>query len=303
MKKLISIVIPAYNEEEVIAKLAVRLTKLMGTLPGYLFEVIVVDNGSFDHSLNELLKVRKRDGRFKIVQLTKNEECDGGIIAGLTYARGDAAVVMMADLQENPDLISKFIKKWEDGYDIVYGIVKRRTGSRLTRQLGTYIFYQLIHLLTGGMVPRDVSDFRLMDRRAYKAIIAMPEHNKFFRGLSTWIAFRRVGIPFERSARAGGVSKADFRTVWTVAVNGIISFSYMPLRLPWVVALVSFILGLSLWAVMPKYSFVAFILCLFSLLSVMLGMQNEYLIRVIDEVRGRPNFVIRKTFGITDTVK
>ncbi len=297
MKKLISIVIPAYNEELVIKKLAIQLRAIMQKLRTFQFEVIIVDNGSADNTIGELVKVRAKDSRFKIIQLTKNEGCDGGIIAGLTYAGGDAAVVMMADLQESPEIILQFIKKWEEGYDIVYGIVKRRTGSTITRRLATLLFYRLINLLAGGMVPRDVSDFRLMDRRAYRAIVAMPEHNKFFRGLSTWIAFRRIGIPFERSARAAGVSKADFRTVWTVAINGITSFSYIPLRLPWIAAGVSF-LSAGIIGIVYSSSILIFLLILFSVMCVLQGMQNEYLIRILEEVRERPNFVIRKTFGL-----
>lgn len=298
MKKLISIVIPAYNEEEVIDKLANSLTSLMRSIPRYQFEVIVVDNGSFDHTIDKLLTVRARDTRFKIVQLTKNEECDGGIIAGLTFARGDAAIVMMADLQDSPELVPKFINKWEEGYDIVYGVVKRRTGTKLTRRIATYIFYRFINVLTRGMIVRDVSDFRLMDRRVYSAISSLPEHNKFFRGLSNWIAFRTIGIPFERSKRAVGVSKADFRTVWTVAVNGIVSFSYAPLRLPWVIGLVSTVLAVILALGKPANSVLIIFLIVFALLSFMMGMQNEYMIRILDEVRSRPNFVVRKTFGL-----
>jgi polyisoprenyl-phosphate glycosyltransferase len=298
MKKLISIVIPAYNEELVIPTLAMRLRAIMKDLSAFRFEVIVVENGSADNTVGQLLKVRSKDPRFKIIQLTKNEGCDGGIIAGLTFARGDAAVVMMADLQEAPELITKFIKKWEEGYDIVYGIVKRRTGTKWTRQVATFLFYRLINMLAGGMVPRDVSDFRLMDKKAYRAIVTMPEHNKFFRGLSTWIAFRRIGIPFARSARAAGVSKADFKTVWTVALNGVTSFSYIPLRIPWIVALLALIAAIVCSMVFATSSVIILLLILFSFSCAMMGMQNEYLIRVIEEVRGRPNFVIRKTFGI-----
>ncbi len=301
MKKLISIIIPAYNEEEVISKLATRLSHLMSHLRTFQFEVIVVENGSSDNTLGELLKVRKKDDRYKIVQLTKNEECDGGIIAGLTFARGDAAVIMMADLQDIPELIPRFIKKWEEGYDIVYGIVKRRDGTKFTRRVATYFFYRLISILTSGMILRDVSDFRIMDRRAYRAIVNMPEHNKFFRGLSTWIAFRRIGIPFDRPNRAAGVSKADFRTVWTVALNGITSFSYAPLRLPWIIGGISF-LGIFVSGFVFKSSVGATICMFFSFFCWMQGAQNEYLIRVLEEVRQRPNFVIRKTVGISQNL-
>jgi polyisoprenyl-phosphate glycosyltransferase len=297
MKKLISIVIPAYNEEEVIPKLGDVLIDTLKKLDNYQWEIIIVDNGSTDHTLDALLKIRAKDKRFKIVQLAKNELCDGGIIAGLNFAKGDAAVIMMADLQEPPDLIQTFLKKWEAGYDIVYAVVKRRMGTTVVRKIVTVLFYRIINFLTRGMIMRDVSDFRLIDRRVYKAIVATPEHNKFFRGLSTWVGFKSTGVPFVRQKRAAGVSKADFRSVWTVAVNGMLSFSYMPLKLSWWIAVLSFI-GACIVYLFTLSLMIPLFLFLLSILCILIGIQNEYMIRILEEVRGRPIFIVKKSFGL-----
>jgi dolichol-phosphate mannosyltransferase len=297
MKKLISIVIPAYNEEEVIPELGMVLTDTIKKLSNYSFEIIIVDNGSSDHTFEAISRLRAKDKRFKSLQLSKNELCDGGIIAGLSYAKGDAAVIMMADLQESPDLISVFLKKWETGYDIVYAVVKRRIGTPLTRKIVTFLFYRTINILTRGMILRDVSDFRLIDRRVYETIIATPEHNKFFRGLSTWVGFKSTGVPFVRAKRAAGVSKADFWGVWTVAVNGILSFSYMPLKLSWWIAGLSFI-GACTAYIYASSLMVALFFLVLSILCILIGIQNEYMIRVLEEVRGRPNFIVKKSSGL-----
>jgi glycosyltransferase involved in cell wall biosynthesis len=301
MKKLISIVIPAYNEEEVIPKLGAVLIDTLKKLTNYQWEVIIVDNGSHDHTLETILKIRTKDKRFKAVQLAKNELCDGGIIAGLSFAKGDAAVIMMADLQESPDLITKFLQKWEAGYDIVYAVVKRRIGTTIVRKIVTVLFYRVISFLTRGMIMRDVSDFRLIDRRVYEAIVATPEHNKFFRGISTWVGFKSIGIPFVRQKRAAGESKADFRSVWTVAVNGMLSFSYMPLKLSWWVMGISFVSACIVY-ILTSSPVITLFLLLLSILCLLIGIQNEYMIRVLEEVRGRPNFIVKKSIGFPHSV-
>jgi len=301
MKKLISIVIPAYNEEEVIPKLGVELIRTIKKLTQHEWEVIIVDNGSHDRTLEAVLRIRTKDKRFKAVQLAKNELCDGGIIAGLSFARGDAAVIMMADLQESPDLISKFIQKWEAGYDVVYAVVKRRTGTTIVRKIVTVLFYRIINFLTRGMIMRDVSDFRLIDRRVYEAIVKTPEHNKFFRGISTWVGFKSIGIPFVRQKRAAGKSKADFRSVWTVAINGMLSFSYMPLKLSWYVMGISFVSACIVFLFTSSLMITLFLLLL-SVLCLLIGIQNEYMIRVLEEVRGRPNFIVKASIGFSHNV-
>jgi len=198
LKKLISIVIPIYNESLVIPELIKRLTNFINKNPKYEFEIILVENGSEDESFKLLKKYTGLDKRFKVLQLSKNFGCDGGIIAGMRFAKGDACVIMMADLQEPVELIFDFIKKWEQGYEIVYGIVKKRTAG-LLRNLNSRLFYKIINSLTNNMFPENASDFRLIDKKVYETINSMGEQNKYLRGLVIWTGFKHIGIPFNRA--------------------------------------------------------------------------------------------------------
>ena len=182
-KKLISIVIPAYNERDNVDELARRLQDVFVANPVYDFEVVIVENGSHDDTFEKLASVHERDPRFKIVQLARNFRMDGGLTAGLQYVNGDAAVIMTADLQDPPELISQFLEKWEEGYENVYGIVTRREGTSWLRRLNSQLFYYVANTITGGMIPRNVSDFRLIDRKIYTVINSMQERNRFVRGL------------------------------------------------------------------------------------------------------------------------
>lgn len=295
-KKLLSIVVPIYNEEDSLPLLISTLKKISEKLKEYDFEYVMVENGSFDNSFTILNNARKNDKRIKILKLARNFGCDGGIVAGLNYAEGDAAIIMMADLQDDPNLIPKFIDKWHEGYDIVYGIVKKREGIKFTRKVGTYIFYQLMNILSNKLLPPDVSDFRLMDKKVYTVIAKMPEHDKFFRGLSSWTGFKHAGIQFVRPKRAAGVSKADFVTVFNVARNGLFAFSTIPLQIPWfltiiflIASLISFIGGLTFYGV---------IFLLFVIITALIAIQNEYLKRILEETRNRPNFIVDKVYGL-----
>lgn len=311
MKKLISIVTPLYNEEENISHLYERLKKLMTTETRYNFEIVAVEHGSEDSTFEKLEAIYKKDKRVKVLQLSKNfGNADAGIAAGLTFAKGDAVVILMADLQEPPELVAKFLRKWEQGYEIVYGIVKKRPGASISRKIFSNLYYKFLNLMTGNMFPENVSDFRLVDRKVYQAINNMPERNKFLRGLITWTGFKQIGIPFERSPRFAGKSKADFLTALKVAANGIFSFSYTPLKsvtvLGFVLSAISFLMiayqitlyfiygrgtpGISTIVVLNSF--------LFGMLFLILGIIGEYLSRIYDEVKGRPRFIVKKKLGL-----
>lgn len=310
MKKLISVVIPAYNEEEVVDELANRLKKVMQENNNYDFEVIIVENGSWDSTFEKLIKIHKEDSRFKIVQLSRNFGCDGGITAGLKYARGDAAVIMNADLQDPPEMISEYINKWEEGYEIIYGVIQKRLGVPFLRRFFSSTFYIFINKLTNNTIPEGASDFRLVDKKVYSIANKMEERNRFLRGIIAWTGFKQIGIPFERPCRFAGESKADFLSVLKVAINGIFSFSYFPLRTVTVLGLVvsvsSFILGiveiglyLSYGKVVPGFTTtILLILFLFGVLFFILGIIGEYLARIYDEVKQRPNYIVRNEIGI-----
>ncbi|MDD4409973.1 MAG: glycosyltransferase family 2 protein, partial [Candidatus Pacebacteria bacterium] len=231
MKKLISVVIPAYNEEDVLDELYRRLKNIIDSNTYYEFEIIIVENGSWDSSFDKLVQINKEDPRFKIVKLSKNFGCDGGITAGLKYAKGDAAVIMNADLQDPPEMITQFLKKWEEGYEIIYGIIEKREGVSFTRKILSKLAYEIIYNLTHEAIPKNASDFRLIDKKVYLIVNNMEEKNKFLRGIIAWTGFKQTGIPYERPARYAGETKAGFCTAFNVAMNGIFSFSYFPLHI------------------------------------------------------------------------
>ncbi|PIV07890.1 glycosyltransferase [Candidatus Roizmanbacteria bacterium CG03_land_8_20_14_0_80_39_12] len=305
VKKLISFVIPVYNEELTVPHLITTLTSFIKKQKKYEFEVILVENGSTDTSFSLLKKYAKKNKSLKIVQLAKNIGCDGGIEAGMQFARGDALVVVMADLQEPLEIVNKFIEKWEDGFEIVYGIVKKRTAGFI-RNISSLIFYKLINILTRNMFPENASDFRLIDKKVYLTINSLTEKNKYLRGLIIWTGFKSIGIPFDRKNRIAGESKANTTTVLKVAVNGIFSFSYAPLRfvsfLGISITLISFIMMIGyiyLFFVHGReapgvMTIIMLILFLFGLLFFSLGIISEYMARIYDEVKGRPSFLVKR---------
>ena len=309
-RKLVSVVIPAYNEEANVDELAERLEAVFDSEPAYDFEAIVVENGSEDETFERALAAHERDPRFKVIQLSRNFRMDGGLTAGLNYARGDAAVLMAADLQDPPELIHEFLRRWEDGYDVVYQVVTERQGTGPVRRMNSQLFYWLAGRLTDGRIPRNVSDFRLVDRRVYETVNVMEERNRFVRGLFAWVGFQSTGVEHERPPRTGGESGAHTLGVLDLAFKGIFAHSYKPLRLISVFGLLlsalSFlaIIVLAVLAFTVGVPFAGFgtIVCLFLLLFgflfTMLGIVSEYVGLIYEEVKQRPNFVVRREVGI-----
>jgi len=311
-RKLISVVIPAYNEEANIDELSLRLAAVFDAEPTYDFEAIIVENGSLDQTFERSLAARERDPRFKVLQLSRNFRMDGGLTAGLASASGDAAVLMAADLQDPPELIHQFLRKWEEGYEIVYQIVTDRQGTGPIRRMNSQLFYWLAGRLTDGRIPRNVSDFRLVDRRVYEAVNVMEERNRFVRGLFAWVGFSSVGIEHARAPRTGGVSGAHTLGVIDLAFKGIFAHSYKPLRL---ISLFGLMLsGLSFLAIIvfairflvdgvPFAGFgtiVCLFLLMFGFLFTMLGIVSEYVGLIYEEVKQRPNFVVRRRVGLEE---
>ena len=308
-KKLISIVVPIYNEELGIPELIKQLTKFANKTNSYNFEFVMVENGSIDSSYKLVVSYAKKDSRIKVIQLAKNVGCDGGIEAGMQVAQGDGLVIMMADLQEPVNLISEFIKKWEQGYEIVYGKVKKRTG-KFFRNIFSILFYKIINLLTGNMFPENASDFRLIDKKVYQTINNMQERNKYLRGLIAWTGFKQIGIPFDRNVRFAGESKANFLTVLKVAVNGIFSFSYLPLRfvtgLGIAITIFSFLMigfYLYLFIIWGRIApgtttIILLLLFLFGVLFFILGIISEYLVRIYEEVKNRPTYIVKNKINL-----
>jgi glycosyltransferase involved in cell wall biosynthesis len=309
-RKLVSIVTPLYNEQENVDELARRLQAVFAANPQCDFEVIAVENGSSDSTFDKLMAVRDKDPRFKILRLARNFRMDGGLTAGLRFVKGDAAVVMTADLQDPPELITDFIAKWEAGYDNVYMVVTRREGTGPIRRMNSQIFYWLVNVLTGGTFPKNVSDFRLVDRKVVDTFNSMDERNRMVRGMFYWVGFRGIGIPHERPPRFAGESKADTLKVLELAVKGILSFSTVPLRLITYAGVALSVLSFALLVYEVIRAFVSGVpfagfgtimtvmLLMFGFLFTMLGLIAEYIGMIFDEVKQRPNFIVMDEVGL-----
>lgn len=305
-KKLISVVVPAYNESECIEELANRLTQVFNSEPNYEFECVVVENGSVDDTYEKLLEINSVDNRFKILKLSRNFRMDGGLTAGLSVLAGDACVLMTADLQDPPELIHEFLRKWEQGFENIYGVVTERQGTGPIRTFNSKAFYWLAGKLTDNRIPRNASDFRLLDRKVYEAIRNMDERNRFVRGLVAWVGFKSIGIPMQRPPRFAGESKAYTFKVIDLAFKGIFAHSYIPLRVITIAGLITSVFSVLLFFVLSARwvvngvpfggfgTLVTIILFSFGILTFMLGIIAEYLGLVYEEVKQRPNYIIDK---------
>lgn len=304
MNKLISVVIPAYNEEECVDELARRLSSIFQQEVKYDFEVFIIENGSIDGTWDKLRVIAQTDKRFKILRLSRNFRMDGGLTAGLDYISGDACILMTADLQDPPELIPSFLRLWEEGWENIYGVVKKRGGTGPIRRMNSALFYWLAGKLTDGRLPRNASDFRLVDKKVYVAVREMKERNRFVRGLFAWAGFKSIGVPMERPPRFGGISNAHTFKVLDLAFKGIFAHSYKPLRFITIFGLllsffsfVSIIPLLFVWLVqgVPFAGFgtlVSLFLLILGFLSLMLGIVSEYVGMIYEEAKGRPNYIV-----------
>ncbi len=308
-KKLISIVIPAYNEELNIDELARQLQEVMDRMINYDFEVVIVENGSTDSTFQKLLTVRKKDKRFKILQMLRTFYCDGGMTAGLHFISGDAAVVMTADLQDPPEMIPKFIEKWEQGYDNVYGIVTQRTDYSWFRRIMTGIFYWMANKTSGNLLPRNASDFRLVDKKVYQTINKMDERVRLMRGMFMWVSGKSIGIPHQRPSRFAGKTHASFLILLRIGLRSIYSYSYLPLKLitylgvtvstgSFIFLIYTIITAFTKGVPFSGYgTLVSIMAFMFGVLFLILGVISEYISFIHEEVKQRPNFIIRRKIG------
>jgi dolichol-phosphate mannosyltransferase len=303
-------VIPAFNESGCLPELVSRLAQVFDREPNNDFEVVIVENGSIDDSWQILTEAADNDPRFKAVRLSRNFRMDGGLTAGLSFIRGDACVLMTADLQDPPEVIPEFLRLWEQGYENVYAIITTREGTGPVRRMNSRAFYWVASRLTDNRMPKNASDFRLVDRKVYQGLLAMKERNRFVRGLVAWEGFRSVGVEIARPPRFAGKSQAYTGQVLELAVRGILAHSVKPLRMISVfgisVSLLSLVaIGLLAirWVVygVPFAGFgtlVSVNLLVFGLLALMLGIMSEYIGLIYEEVKARPNFLVSATVGL-----
>lgn len=301
----ISIVSCAFNEQECISQLVHRLQNLARLEGQYEFSFVIVDNGSQDATWSKLVDATAGDSRFHLLQLSRNFGTDGGLTAGLSVVDADACVLMAADLQDPPEMISEFLRKWEEGYENIYMVVTGRPDSSALRRLLSRLFYFIIDRLTAGMIPRGVSDFRLVDRKVYEAVRNLPESSQFLRGMFAWVGFKSVGVPSVRPDRFAGRSKASFRAVSRLARVGVVSFTDIPLRMITWVAIASSSIAFLLFGINVVLKFVlgaprgfasllGFLLLGFGALSFMLAVIAQYLSVVHSEVKSRPTYIVSR---------
>lgn len=305
-KPLISVAIPAYNESANIEQLATRLRKVFDDLgQDYEFEVVICENGSADDTEDKIRAEVARDSRFKMIQLSRNFYMEGGMMAALTHVTGDACVIMSADLQDPPEMIPQMLELWKSGLDHVYSVITYRHGEGRFRRLAAGVFYWLIEKVSDTPVPRNASDFRLVDRQMYEAFDALPEKNRMVRATWGWLGFRSTAIQYERPARAGG--KSTFNPIATAgfAIRGILASSLSPLKLMPILGGVFSVLSFLGVATISIRAFIFGVpfpgwgtlvclnLLLFGFLFLGLSIVAEYLGMTFAEVRGRPAYIVR----------
>ena len=316
----ISIIIPCYNEEDVLPELFQRLSSVTATWD-MEHEIICVDDGSRDRTWEMLKAQNQKDPRWRCLSFARNFGHQTAVSAGLYYAGGDAVAVIDADLEDPPEVISQFIAKWREGYDVVYGIRQKRKVSWLKR-ICYWTFYRLMARLVAFDIPLDTGDFCLISRRVLETINAMPERNRFVRGLRAWSGFRQTGITYERAARFAGEPKYNFKKLLKLAMDGLFSFSTVPLRVATYVGLsvsglafigVLFTLVQKIFAeqftkigLAPSPGFptiVISVLFLGGVQLICLGILGEYIGRIYEEVKGRPLWILRDSAGIAVEAK
>ncbi|MBI4532287.1 MAG: glycosyltransferase family 2 protein [Candidatus Latescibacteria bacterium] len=307
-KPTYSFVIPVYNEEETLPELYRQLCALMDRLDGDA-EVVLVDDGSRDQSYPIMTDIHRRDSRFKVVSLSRNFGHQIAITAGMDLSNGQAIIIMDADLQDPPDVVLDMTARWREGFEIVYAIREHRTNERWFKRITASIFYRLLQRLTEVDIPADVGDFRLVDRKALNAFKAMRENSRYIRGMFSWIGFQQTGVRYVRAGRFAGATKYPLKKMLRLAIDAIVSFSNIPLRLTLnlgvMVSGVSFLAGFT--AIILKISgvhtvsgwtsLVVVVSFLGGVQLIVLGMMGEYLGRIYEEVKNRPLYIARTLHG------
>jgi dolichol-phosphate mannosyltransferase len=308
----LSIVAPVYNEEENIAYLHERISEVMDGI-GEPWELVIVNDGSTDHSLEEILKIHRQDERVKLVNFARNFGHQTAVTAGMDYASGQAVILIDADLQDPPEVIADMVQKWREGFHVVYGVRAERKGESRFKLWTAKLFYRLIYRITDIKIPLDTGDFRLMDRRVVNAVNTMREHNRFIRGLTSWVGFKQTGVEYSRDPRIYGETKYPLRKMLRLATDAVTGFSYFPLQ---VAIYISFVLAILAVLALPVVVFLrlaaseAFLEGQATTLSVLLILSafqfffffimGQYIARIYDEVRGRPLYVVADTYGLSD---
>lgn len=303
-KKLVTILAPAYNEEEVLPLLFERLVKIMNQEKNYDFEVLIVNDGSKDSTLEIAQGLRKKDNRFNYLNLSRNYGKEIAMIAGLDYCKGDATIIIDADLQDPPELIPEMLKYWEEGYDDVYAKRRSRRGESWFKKFTSKTYYRLLQKSTRIDIQKDTGDFRLLDRRCVEALKSMRETQRYTKGLFSWIGYHKKAIEYDRDPRAAGRTKWNYGRLVNLSIDGFTSFTTAPLRWSTMIGVLISIIGFLYMLVIifrtlfygidsPGYaSTMVVILFLGGIQLIFLGIIGEYLGRTFSEAKGRPLYFI-----------
>lgn len=306
-KKKVSLVIPMYYEEEVANECYEKVSNVLKGLDKYDYEIIFVNDGSKDKTLEILEEVSKKDEKAKIISFSRNFGHQAAVTAGLREVTGDAIVIIDADLQDPPELIPQMLELWEQGNEVIYGKRKTRKGESAFKLLTAKMFYKTLNALSDVEIPKDTGDFRLVDRKVVDVINSLPEHNKFLRGLFSWVGFKQKAYEYERQERFAGKTKYPLKKMLKLASDGIISFSSKPIKLVGALGIISIVISI----IILIYALISYIFQLNNLsagwTSIMVaitffaGVQllslwiiSEYIGRIYDEAKGRPQYIIDK---------
>lgn len=310
MKKL-SVVIPMYYEEEVAEECYKRMTKVCTSIENYEYEIIFVNDGSKDKTLPILEEFAKNDKNIKVISFSRNFGHQCAVTAGLKYVTGDAIVIIDADMQDPPELIVDMLKLWEQGNEVIYGKRKKREGESKFKLLTASMFYKTLNALSDVEIPKDTGDFRLVDRKVVDVINSLPEHNKFLRGLFSWVGYSQYAYEYERKERFAGKTKYPLKKMLKLAADGIIGFSTKPLKMLGGLGILSIFISIAILI----YSLLSFAFKLNNITAgwtsimvtvtffagvqlVSLWIMSEYIGRIYDETKQRPQYIINKKINI-----
>ena len=307
-KQLISIVVPVFNESEVIDVFYQRCKSVFNFLESFNYEIIFVDDGSKDDSYAKMIRLADSDQNVKIIKFSRNFGHQIAITAGMDFASGDAVVIIDADLQDPPEVMKDFIMKWEEGYDVVYGVRETREGENRMKLLTASVFYRILKAFTRIDIPVDTGDFRLLSKKAVSHLRELREHDRFVRGLVSWIGFKQTAVHYHRDKRYAGETKYPYRKMVKFALDGITSFSSVPLKLAtilgYITSIFAFIyactvfiqkaLGITVqgWAtIMVGMLFIG------GVQLICLGIIGEYIARIFNQTKKRPMYIVDEVYS------
>ena len=312
MKK-ITIIVPAYNEQDSLPFLYERLEKLINSIDNYEFEILFVNDGSKDNTIELIKEFRKKDERISYVDFSRNFGKETAMIAGLDYAKGDAVIFIDADLQDPPELIPEMIKYWEEGYDDVYAQRKSRKGETFLKKFTSKMYYKVLQALTSVEIQKDTGDFRLLDRRCVNAIKKLRESQRCSKSIFSWIGYKKKAILYDRDPRIAGKTKWNYKKLVNLAIDGITSFTTSPLRISTYIAIptflalfVYFIYVIAKCAVtgdvIQAFQAIILLVLFFSGIQILLfGIVGEYLGRIFNETKNRPLYLVNEYNGEKET--